>query len=834
MANSGSWGGVKIQLTSPDVDKAVAAVGSVLDLINAALDVGLAILRIVKTFTVPTLDPLQALLNAIIVLCQNLLHDFRSIGLYAHFGDLKLLQSTSSKNGIVGGYNAYEQRMISRLQDRRDLKRPDFENSAVLALFLYASVDVSAITGLADPTRIQSLTKFIRSFARLLGMVGILETRNNTLPTAVSLQSTFPLVPQRNPTTGTQQSAALQLAVALSQTMGRSSVIISWNIASVPVTNDPSPPIPPGGFIVEISCFPDGLYVGWMAPAQPSTGGPSGSGSTTGGQSFTTGFYKDGATGDPIKVFGGIDSINVPTAIRWSNSIDSSGNPIAGATPVYFFRDPSVPEVLPLPIQKSGTTYYNQKRFFISKAKILEQALVGGTYTLTLNRGDLPLYCPVKPDGTIDTSTATQPDVFYVRITSTTNDVTSDNFNNLSWNVVPRRQPADEQLSLSTGFDYDVIGGPSSILRVNMPSQQMDNYGLALQIALAIGFLSRSDIVPQNPLTSDTTTSSTTIDQTGLETLIRVLMPVEIRNPQDYFSLRYVSPDSFANDIYSKIIDLSNQVVAAMGNLSPTSIATLNSSINTLVNWKWSDSTVSGATGNVGINQTIMESLTLPKQNPGASAIARNYFSINGYWGPTANDPPSSYLLNLVNSSVLTVENGPIVVDYTGHKAWYARDLIPANVYNAAKSVLRLTSNVTQSTGGWTAWRPFAGTSTLATGPRVIQQIMGAMNTAAASVHGAEDAINQTISFLEQRINDIQELIKKIDEYLQLPYQISFPDLLALPLVVDSTNEIVSGLSTAQNKPQDGPGAYAAGIVLIAGGVPSPLFDLILLLIQTG
>ena len=132
------------------------------------------------------------------------------------------------------------------------------------------------------------------------------------------------------------------------------------------------------------------------------------------------------------------------------------------------------------------------------------------------------------------------------------------------------------------------------------------------------------------------------------------------------------------------------------------------------------------------------------------------------------------------------------------------------------------------------AWRPFAGTSPLATGPRTIQQIIGTMNAAVASIHGAEVAINQIITFLEQRINEIQELIKKIDSYLQLPFQVSFPDLLALPLVVDSTDEIISGLSSAGNKPTDGAGAYAAGTVLVAGGMPSPLFDLILLLIQTG
>ena len=67
-----------------------------------------------------------------------------------------------------------------------------------------------------------------------------------------------------------------------------------------------------------------------------------------------------------------------------------------------------------------------------------------------------------------------------------------------------------------------------------------------------------------------------------------------------------------------------------------------------------------------------------------------------------------------------------------------------------------------------------------------------------------------------------------IDALLDLPFQVPVPEAKALLLITNGSSGIVTGLLQAEGKPQDGPGAYAGGIVLVAGGsVPRVLIELL-------
>ena len=123
--------------------------------------------------------------------------------------------------------------------------------------------------------------------------------------------------------------------------------------------------------------------------------------------------------------------------------------------------------------------------------------------------------------------------------------------------------------------------------------------------------------------------------------------------------------------------------------------------------------------------------------------------------------------------------------------------------------------------------------SPLAVNSRLLNQLEGFLNTLVGGLGSVSNAILNVISFLQQRIREIQELIRRIEQYLNIPFQISIPEIVALPLLVNGTSGVVSGLVSAQNKPTDGPQAYAGGLAIMAGGLPALLTDLLLLVLSS-
>ena len=857
-STQGSWGGLQIRTSLPAVSSLVGGLSSVLDIVSTALDIGLAALEIVKTFTIPTLNPIKAILDELITLCRNTLTDLRQLGLYAHFGDFNLVASGASLSQLKGGYAQYQRRMITRLTNRRDPTRPDFSPDAtVIALFIYTSVDVSFVNGLVDTSKFQSLRRTGTAFASLLGMAGIIRS-SNSLPIPANLKVNYPFNPSQAPS-GPAQSSAVQIALATSAASGRNSVVLSWNISPSPgaPNSDPSPPIPPAGFLVEISCFPKGFFMGWMAPAQAGTGGEGGTGSTTGIQSYQTGFYQEENTGHPLQIMGGVDTIKMQAGIVWDNcfpggNLDSTN----GAKPAYFYRDPSIPETLHMPFSMmSSGQYINQRTLFVSRDTINSQALVGGTFTLPLAKSDLPLYARPLPDGTVDIANAVVPNDVYVRVISVTDQVTANNYKQLQWYPAPRSSPTDERVVFYqdgvNNFPYHTRGVPSSIVKVTYSTPESDLLTQAIQVALAVAILSRSDIIPADPVasgqppatTSSAPTGSDTYTPTGLESVVREFLPDVIDNPNRYFSRRYVNPDEFTADLYSKIVQLTNEILQRQSNLPVGVIRANAQAFQQLINWKWSDTTVSDATtvrGNRNFSQTILESLTISHTQQFKTVLALNSFGIRGYWGTQGRTSPPSTFFALVQQEYTNSHLGygqadstriPLIVDYSTTIPWSVRHVIPQNIYTLAATVLGLTGSRNPGRGEWSTVRPFVGVSALSANNQILQKVESFLRTTSAGISGIEDAILQTISFLEQRIKEIQETIKKIKTFLDLPFQITIPDLVALPLVANGTDGVITGLTGSANKPSDGPGAYSAGMVMMAGGLPSLLTDILLLVL---
>ena len=99
------------------VNAVLATIDGLLSALLAILNIIQTILNIIKAFLLGLLDPLKAIIKAIIQEIRNIINDLKQLGFYVHAGDLDLIDVKNNFQDIRGGFNAYERRMIARLTD---------------------------------------------------------------------------------------------------------------------------------------------------------------------------------------------------------------------------------------------------------------------------------------------------------------------------------------------------------------------------------------------------------------------------------------------------------------------------------------------------------------------------------------------------------------------------------------------------------------------------------------------------------------------------------------------------------------------------------------------
>jgi hypothetical protein len=95
-------------------------------------------------------------------------------------------------------------------------------------------------------------------------------------------------------------------------------------------------------------------------------------------------------------------------------------------------------------------------------------------------------------------------------------------------------------------------------------------------------------------------------------------------------------------------------------------------------------------------------------------------------------------------------------------------------------------------------------------------------------VQSIVDTIIKYIEWLEARIMDLQQLIRRINALIQslLGFMFQIPACSYMACVSDGTGGLLSDFMGARNKPGDSPLAYGAGIALVVPFCPSFLYDL--------
>lgn len=479
------WSTVTVQLPEAVVDLS-EILDSFIQALLAILNIALAILQVIKAFLVGFLNPLAALLEAIIAEIEAFLNDIRQLGLYIA-GDLN---PQWPFDDLLGGYQAYERRMIARLTNRADPTRPNFSSrSAVIAVFLYVSVDA---------TEIFRIVSLIRKLVEFFGQ----PIDPQAFPPPVNLTAAY-----GNDGASLTQFGKLVSAQAASGDGTPDTVNISWQMPP-PVKQSPIPwPLPsPGGFLVEVSTVQNGLLLQYDTPASYAERQEDGN------QSRISGVVTDTA-GRTFRLFGGSDQFNTGGQNLGDAAMTGQGEVKDGSPRLFAYRN--VNDNVPIPIEKlrDGDDYLLQRTFFVSasQASGFPAFLTSNEqrFSIQLNQNEMPYEAEfsIGGNGKINVEKGDQANTVYVRVAAVTQKINS--VEDFQWTLDGSTITSSAQANLPVKVSVrgEVVPGdrgqPSTPLTVTYPSSSTQNYLNTVTAALAVLVLSRSDLPPYTPEEQD-------------------------------------------------------------------------------------------------------------------------------------------------------------------------------------------------------------------------------------------------------------------------------------------------------------------------------------------
>lgn len=821
------WVGVSPQL--PDsVAEAADTIQDVANLLLTLLNILLNILSIAKMFSLAFINPMQALVEAVINEIEKLIDDLRNAGVYVT-GDIRSIKPPFPN--LIGGFSAYERRMLTRLVDKTDPTRPDFSGSTtVFGLFLYTSTDV--------PNRVVEIVKSVQQLIRFFGQD--MEAAGFTTPT--NIQVRYGLEGQPLATFG-----AVGDVVTGRDPMNRAS--IQWQMAPVPGNTTVPFPLPgPAGFLLEVSTIPDGIKLVYEAPTKNA-------GNRGDGQATTTGVVVD-ARGQPFVLYGGSDQLNL------GNNPRGAGDRRTGGTWVYGIRNASDSTPIPVGHLKDGDKYLLQRTFYVPTGFFSSaQAMTPGKgFNTTLRYEEMPHQATFDSGGNAQEVSDDPAKTVYGRLVPVSDKIVDDTtwkyaFRDEVGVAVSAGRPVILEADPVTAAGEDGTevlttgdrGPASTVFPITFPGATTATFLDALTAALAVMVLSRSDVSASD---SDGQFLLDRADQpTGLEDISRFLFPLITgsENSEGYFKDPQQDPVAFRRDLLKRCRSVANLAYGKMGPI-PSLEEQVGNIAEPLLNFKWAD-----ADGDLP-DQTILESLEsdfedeeariwLLTRGIGANPESVGLDEVNTFLYLDRNgspEPTPGFFSTGRGES--TVDAAPVIYNRLGldGEAQFVRNVLHGydggSLYGVAAAVLNagvapLTNR--SEDGQWLAFRLVPeGFPAI---DEALDNILQWVEAIAASITTAADVLNNYIEALETRILEIQSIINRINGLLQSILRIQIPvQFQALALLSEGTDGLVSDLVTAEDKPNDPPTSYGTGIVLVAGGLPTALLDFTLGLFDTG
>jgi hypothetical protein len=818
--DEGQWTNVRFDITDllQPISPVVDTTGTIIEVLVTSLNVLGALLEVAKTFTVGLLNPLRALAEEVLLRIRAYLADLRRIGFYIYIGDS--IRTQPNYSALLGGYPAFENRIIRSLTSGQDRSRPQAnDGTSTTAVVFYSSTDLSAI---ADVLELD------RSLRRLFGVR--IPFQPYTAPTNVRVLygnpdlglASFTPLGKRITALGSAQAAAVQ-----------------WQMPSGFQNTDQRIPAP-GGFLVEISTVAGGFRMSADAPLVDSTN----PGVIVGRKRMPV---LDSQTNQPVVIYGGTDSIRVDTT------------PSANAGQAYLVLDQNTPYIpvnaLRTLEQEDGKRYFG-RTLFVRNATIRAMP-PGQGFSMVIRKEDLPYTGDVVFDfpspgdlyGKPRITNTYQPSNYYIRIRAvdpirarqimaSRASGTGSTGNPLAFNypLYDEVTSADIEASATTqvglllsNSDPGAFSTLSSEAIVSFPSDS--RLAQTIQVALIIAVLSRSDL----PVNTQAPADGVARLPTGLESIMKQQFKALELNRAFYTRFEN-DPVGFARAVLQKTGAITNKILNSLvsSGLGDTIIRVGGP----LLQFRWADFNPSYP------NQTILESLSdavgisrTRSNSPALVWSTGNTTSLRSrrmpqFWPWLSSAPltPTPQISNFVSynlkGSVLTDYSPSIRGDATSD---FCRNAL-ADLYPVAQNVLAITltqptNSLATVSGNWVAVK------FLPNGIPQLEKLLGNLDTfmsgLLSGLDGVGNALVDYIDFIQSRIRNLQALLDQIQGLIQYLDSLTLPSASVLVVSANGTIGIVQGIINAENKPQDSNQSYGYGFAVVGVGLPAPLSALV-------
>jgi len=777
-----------------------AFLGGILDTLDGILEFGITILEladlvlsVMQSLLFGLIDPIRAIVEALLDELRALISDLANTGVYIA-GDFALLTPSNLFADVVGGYSAYEQRMIARFVDRTDVNRPDFSsNTPTAGVFFYVSSG--------------DIGKVIKAISSLLALFGPYKTGTTSFP------------PPTAPKAEINDSDELVVTWSYSQVAG----VVSGLLAPAPA-----------GFIVEISTVPTGLQVVSQTADDGNSASPNPPKSTY--------LALDPQSNKVLNVYGGVGVCGAGDSGQDWDSLEK------GTQQLRFRLDQTSPLIKPSELVNGddlllGSAYY-------VKAGVFPKLVPGQTFTTTFTRDMLPKHASFEGGSA---SVVDDTRSYYIRVRAVASDLADLMEETLNVGVldvgdaIPLYGKAARLFFFSTDgvrnsgsnktfFPDANTGLANSELRANLyslasspvsvtfPSAAVKEYRNTVRLAVAVAILARMDLKPSSTYAVNRVASG---NETNLEDFISQMLVrykwFNLASPSAQEKFRNV--DAFRDEVLS----VSTAIAANLVQKNPPSdelAALVINQAQPILDYRFRD-------------QSLLQLLESKDSALGLGANPKLVDSATNFGISEPRRAPGFMVKNGVVEGVDTFEmgvgscdNSPVLYDLQfdveDEITFFRNTAINENLLVPAADVIRIAAGIlarSPNDGSWTAIRIFGQNVTPITD--LLDVVEGFLTSALSTVQSIIDSIKAAIQAIRARLNQLQALLETIRALLRSLSAFTISPMSALITVGDGTDGVLSNFVNSTNKPSDGPDAFGAGMVVVAGGPNRLLFELL-------
>lgn len=816
----GTWFPADIDLTKllEPVQPVFEAADGVLELLIDALNILQAVLDTIKAFVVGLLDPIRSLVEAIINEIRAFIQDLRNLGAYLYMGDTARV--VYPFNQLVGGYTAFQRRMLAAYVDTSDPKRPVFSpSSAVLSVYFYLSVQVTDLYKMIE--LVVAICRFFGGFAK----------DSQPYPTPVPVTVTYGA-------SRTLLNRFNTLGVNLTTGADAEYALVEWQMPAGGQAFIGSAGPAPNGFIVDVCTEPNGLLV-WADGPDPKSNAASG----TARKRYVV--TDPALPNAPLRVYGGLDSVVFGVV----GQIPATTETINTDATYAFFSTTQTSTPLPLSeltrLQNdSGGKHYLGRSFFVKNT--LFSTMTGGqNFMVVIPKNLLPYTGDFTSQPTADgevvgalrlNGAASQPTTYTVTVRAVSKQVADTITATAGYGTGTVTDPYYDfspVFYLNDATTRGVVGSTvvpqhlngdfspvSASMVVSFPGPVAD----AIVSALLVALLSRSDL----PVTGNDAgfQFNSALEATGLEAVAGDLFKyMRISNPNRYFGQTTAS--AFRSDLKTKVYGYLTTLLPKLGD-SLALVSESEEAVGVLLNFKWSDVNPTWP------DLTLLQSLSDVGPTSGLHPSPAR-FSVtkppNLVRAPSFSTTPTM-LAPVFLYGQGSCDNAPVIVSANpsadgSPRAAFCRNLFPEEVYRAARTVLVLSAPVPTREGEsqWANKLLF---------PNGFPQVLALLDnmeqfllTVLDGLQGIADAIVAFIDALQARITQLQALLEQIRALLDLISTLRLGNVSVLVTLEAGTSGALRAFMNAENPPVDTAADYGFGFALVVGGAPSVAVDLL-------